>query len=110
MADTLYRSPLDEPYRPLLAQWQSWAAQHKQTEKAAWAKDKHARFCEQCSSKLGLGSANRRRHHCRACGGVFCADCSSRKLLDVAGYVHAKAQRVCDGCYDAVSLVGRLGL
>ena len=107
-ADTLYRSPLDETYRPLLAQWQSWAAQHKQTEKAVWAKDKHARFCEQCSSKLGLGSANRRRHHCRACGGVFCADCSSRKLLDVAGYVHAKAQRVCDGCFDAMTSLGSL--
>ena len=32
----------------------------------------------------------------------------SRKLLDVAGYVHAKAQRVCDGCFDAMTSLGSL--
>lgn len=36
-----------------------------------------------------------RRHHCRRCGRVFCAACSSRTAP-----VRGRSVRVCDECYD----------
>ena len=39
-----------------------------------------------------------RKHHCRACGGIFCSDCSSHKVkLETKGYT--KSVRVCDNCF-----------
>ncbi|DAZ97601.1 TPA: hypothetical protein N0F65_002220 [Lagenidium giganteum] len=35
-----------------------------------------AAACTQCSSKFGV---LRRRHHCRLCGNVFCADCTTHR-------------------------------
>eukprot|EP01062_Namystynia_karyoxenos_P052357 TRINITY_DN4187_c0_g1_i2.p1 TRINITY_DN4187_c0_g1~~TRINITY_DN4187_c0_g1_i2.p1 ORF type:complete len:464 (+),score=99.44 TRINITY_DN4187_c0_g1_i2:80-1471(+) len=40
-----------------------------------------------------------RRHHCRACGYVFCAEhCSQR--LPLAQFGYAEEQRVCPACFD----------
>ena len=40
----------------------------------------------------------RRRHHCRACGRVFCNDCSKNRIaLPTFGY--EGQERVCDGCF-----------
>ena len=43
-----------------------------------WKPDSDVKECEICLRAFTL---LRRRHHCRACGGVFCGPCSSNKLL-----------------------------
>jgi len=43
-----------------------------------WVPDKEQTKCLGCDRVFTL---TRRRHHCRACGLIFCADCSSDKCL-----------------------------
>lgn len=81
--------------------------------------DSRAAFCETiaCQKRFSLLE---RRHHCRKCGGIFCATCSSRttSLLDTSNldFIHPPrgisiAQfaspisalyiaRVCNACYE----------
>ena len=69
----------------------------------AGARKRHAHFkedssvtaCEACAKTF---SAFRRRHHCRACGGIFCNACSTKRC-DVAGQRDG-LRRVCDDCFD----------
>jgi hypothetical protein len=58
---------------------------------AAWAPDRDARDCSLCGAAFGLVT---RRHHCRACGQVVCAQCSGARAL-LGG---AKPERVCTRC------------
>lgn len=57
-----------------------------------WTGDKSSGACVLCASKFSVFS---RRHHCRNCGKIVCAKCSStsRQLA-----VSTKAVRVCDAC------------
>ena len=41
------------------------------------------------------------QHHCRKCGAVVCAGCSSKKFLLPS--ISSKPLRVCDGCYQVLS-------
>lgn len=72
-----YRSPLDEEYRPLLAQWNNFMSTRHNTTKAAFKPDKASKQCEECGRPFGRtmdprgGPQYRRRHHCRACGGKY---------------------------------------
>eukprot|EP01062_Namystynia_karyoxenos_P063950 TRINITY_DN567_c0_g3_i1.p1 TRINITY_DN567_c0_g3~~TRINITY_DN567_c0_g3_i1.p1 ORF type:complete len:2175 (+),score=474.88 TRINITY_DN567_c0_g3_i1:78-6527(+) len=45
--------------------------------RSQWQADKSLKACCQCSKSFG---AFRRRHHCRACGMLFCDNCSRRSL------------------------------
>eukprot|EP00756_Hemistasia_phaeocysticola_P012371 Hpha_TRINITY_DN15191_c3_g2::TRINITY_DN15191_c3_g2_i2::g.128344::m.128344 len=75
-AQTTPQSPPAEPAQPV-----------------KWKPDKAATVCDQCWVDFTL---LRRRHHCRACGGVFCGSCSEKKM--VVGE-STTPQRVCDECY-----------
>jgi len=58
-----------------------------------WVADEERSACVQC--ELGF-TVLRRRHHCRACGEVFCGDCSFARLcLPWAGHTPV---RTCTGC------------
>lgn len=63
-----------------------------------WTLDREATECQACEAAFGLFT---RRHHCRACGGVFCATCADdtwRQVLPpVFGYGD-DLQRVCARC------------
>jgi hypothetical protein len=65
--------------------------------------DESALTCEACSTEFTM---TKRRHHCRACGGVFCGSCCPDKSykFDTAGMKGAKqkAKRVCLECKTAL--------
>ncbi len=57
---------------------------------------KEGEVCHRCRAPFGLMT---RQHHCRACGQVFCARCSSRSCL-LPKFGIEKEVRVCDSCYE----------
>ncbi|NXM67598.1 ZFY16 protein, partial [Serilophus lunatus] len=62
-----------------------------------WVPDSEAPKCMSCQAKFTF---TKRRHHCRACGKVFCGSCCKRKCK--LQYMEKEA-RVCTGCYDDIN-------
>ncbi|NWR57343.1 ZFY16 protein, partial [Bucorvus abyssinicus] len=62
-----------------------------------WVPDSEAPNCMNCQVKFTF---TKRRHHCRACGKVFCGGCCKRKCK--LQYMEKEA-RVCNGCYDGIN-------
>lgn len=60
-----------------------------------WVKDDAAMSCMLCNNQF---TTFRRRHHCRGCGNVVCAKCSSKKVP--LSYDDNKLNRVCDKCFE----------
>lgn len=61
-----------------------------------WVPDELVVACSCCNSSFTF---LRRRHHCRACGQIFCANCSRfTKNLNCWGY--NGQVRVCESCYN----------
>ncbi|XP_043831654.1 LOW QUALITY PROTEIN: zinc finger FYVE domain-containing protein 16 [Dromiciops gliroides] len=63
----------------------------------SWIPDSEAPNCMNCQGKFTF---TKRRHHCRACGKVFCGVCCSRKCK--LQYMEKEA-RVCIVCYESIS-------
>lgn len=63
-----------------------------------WLPDSAVSMCQLCSVQF---TVTRRRHHCRACGQIFCSDCSS--YLAPLRYKSDKLGRVCQSCYESIS-------
>ena len=59
-----------------------------------WVADKDAPLCSACSAKFTLV---RRRHHCRACGRIFCAACCSYRAK--IPFLQDTKARVCHTCF-----------
>jgi hypothetical protein len=69
-----------------------------------WCLDRDAEVCFGCRDDFSLFV---RKHHCRSCGGVFCASCSRfQKILPLLGY--DTPTRVCGFCYHDESLESNL--
>ncbi|PWV20827.1 hypothetical protein C3747_4g779 [Trypanosoma cruzi] len=64
-----------------------------------WKSDSSVQKCEICEVKFNLGC---RRHHCRYCGGIFCASCSSFFVKLQKLHVN-KRRRVCHKCFEFLS-------
>ncbi|KPJ17228.1 Lateral signaling target protein 2-like [Papilio machaon] len=62
-----------------------------------WVPDIAAPACMRCAAHF---TAFRRRHHCRNCGKVFCASCSSNSI-PLPRYGQMKPVRVCEECYQS---------
>ncbi|XP_033335667.2 hepatocyte growth factor regulated tyrosine kinase substrate [Megalopta genalis] len=58
-----------------------------------------ANVCHRCRVSFGLIL---RKHHCRACGQVFCDQCSS-KASTLPKFGIEKEVRVCEACYEQVN-------
>lgn len=59
-----------------------------------WVPDEDAKACKDCGLRFQI---TRRRHHCRACGNVFCNDCSKNRM-PLPDFGYAGEERVCDEC------------
>ncbi|XP_069088772.1 zinc finger FYVE domain-containing protein 9 [Pleurodeles waltl] len=62
-----------------------------------WVPDSKASNCMKCEAKFTF---TKRRHHCRACGKVFCATCCSLKCQLL--YMDKKEARVCVICHSVL--------
>ena len=65
--------------------------------KEHWARDADVTNCHGCDSKFTFSL---RKHHCRACGDIFCDACSWRRILlpTIAAMRKGKKERVCANC------------
>ncbi|EEY60881.1 uncharacterized protein PITG_13634 [Phytophthora infestans T30-4] len=58
--------------------------------------------CESCREDIG-SLLSKGRHHCRNCGGSFCANCTTRTIIvPYQAYLTRGELRVCDGCYHRI--------
>ncbi|XP_071232928.1 zinc finger FYVE domain-containing protein 9-like isoform X1 [Salvelinus alpinus] len=62
-----------------------------------WVPDSQAPVCMKCEVRFTF---TKRRHHCRACGKVFCAACCSLRSRLI--YMDRKEARVCITCHSAL--------
>ncbi|XP_050442750.1 myotubularin-related protein 3 [Adelges cooleyi] len=65
------------------------------TQPTLWVPDHAVTQCMSCDNKFWLG---RRKHHCRSCGKIFCADCS-RNLVPLPAEQLYEPVRVCEPCF-----------
>ncbi|KAH9257048.1 hypothetical protein BASA81_004869 [Batrachochytrium salamandrivorans] len=61
-----------------------------------WVPDREAPSCQTCENKFTFFN---RKHHCRHCGHVVCADCSAYRFVLPNLGNSTKPQRVCQECY-----------
>jgi hypothetical protein len=73
---------------------------HKPIKVSKWMPDDAAEGCRRCKRAFGLF---RRRHHCRYCGDLVCADESRAKVVLATG---AAPVRACDRCLRRI--IGRI--
>uniref|UniRef100_A0A4W4ESG0 FYVE-type domain-containing protein n=1 Tax=Electrophorus electricus TaxID=8005 RepID=A0A4W4ESG0_ELEEL len=73
---------------------QSLQIKQSQSLTRKWAEDHEVQNCMACGKGF---SVTIRKHHCRHCGNIFCAECSSRNALTPSS---KKAVRVCEPCYE----------
>ncbi|KAK6020466.1 FYVE zinc finger, partial [Ostertagia ostertagi] len=55
--------------------------------------------CFRCRSEFSLFN---RKHHCRACGQIFCDRCSTKEI-PLPQFGIEKEVRVCDACFEKIS-------
>uniref|UniRef100_A0A672YQM8 Zinc finger FYVE domain-containing protein 16-like n=1 Tax=Sphaeramia orbicularis TaxID=375764 RepID=A0A672YQM8_9TELE len=92
-AQTL-REPPGESASPV--DWKREGAEELGTRQPAWVPDSEAPNCMNCYQRFTF---TKRRHHCRACGKVYCAVCCNRKCK--LKYLEKEA-RVCVVCFDTI--------
>ncbi|XP_050311244.1 myotubularin-related protein 4 isoform X2 [Anthonomus grandis grandis] len=71
-----------------------------------WVPDHAVSRCTGCGTEFWLG---RRRHHCRKCGRIFCADCSEHATPLPSEQLYNPV-RVCTGCYTELKRPAPFGM
>uniref|UniRef100_A0A665XAN8 Early endosome antigen 1 n=1 Tax=Echeneis naucrates TaxID=173247 RepID=A0A665XAN8_ECHNA len=73
---------------------QSLQIKQSQTLTRKWAEDHEVQNCMACGKGF---SVTVRKHHCRHCGNIFCAECSAKNALTPSS---KKPVRVCETCFE----------
>uniref|UniRef100_A0A667ZMZ3 Early endosome antigen 1 n=1 Tax=Myripristis murdjan TaxID=586833 RepID=A0A667ZMZ3_9TELE len=73
---------------------QSLQIKQSQSLTRKWAEDHEVQNCMACGKGF---SVTVRKHHCRHCGNIFCAECSSKNALTPSS---KKPVRVCETCFE----------
>ncbi|XP_044029675.1 LOW QUALITY PROTEIN: zinc finger FYVE domain-containing protein 16 [Siniperca chuatsi] len=76
--------------------WKREGVEELGSRQPAWVPDSEAPNCMNCYQRFTF---TKRRHHCRACGKVYCAVCCNRKCK--LRYLEKEA-RVCVICFDTI--------
>ena len=96
--------PIDEELVRVEQEWSQLSEDDKKLGSIApeWVNDDQAPACMKCTNRFSI---TRRRHHCRACGKVYCATCCWQK----AKLIHDdnKEDRTCNDCVKTMNR-GRL--
>ncbi|CAG5867804.1 unnamed protein product, partial [Menidia menidia] len=79
--------------------WRRDGEEELGSRQPAWVPDAEAPNCMNCYQKFTF---TKRRHHCRACGKVYCTVCCNKKSR--LKYMEREA-RVCVLCFDAIQKV-----
>lgn len=75
----------------------SWeAVEEQEVTPTLWVPDHAVSHCMGCHNQFWLG---RRKHHCRSCGKIFCADCSENTVALPEEQLYEPV-RVCATCYN----------
>nr|XP_046230397.1 zinc finger FYVE domain-containing protein 16 isoform X2 [Scatophagus argus] len=77
--------------------WKREGVEELGSRQPAWVPDSEAPNCMNCYQRFTF---TKRRHHCRACGKVYCAVCCNRKSK--LKYLEKEA-RVCVVCFDTIN-------
>ncbi|XP_063219429.1 myotubularin-related protein 4 isoform X2 [Bacillus rossius redtenbacheri] len=77
----------------------SWeAVEERDACPTLWVPDHAVSRCMGCDTEFWLG---RRKHHCRNCGKIFCADCSENEVPLPREQLYHPV-RVCCSCYSVI--------
>uniref|UniRef100_A0A7N8XQX7 Zinc finger, FYVE domain containing 16 n=1 Tax=Mastacembelus armatus TaxID=205130 RepID=A0A7N8XQX7_9TELE len=76
--------------------WKREGVEELGSRQPAWVPDSEAPNCMKCYQRFTF---TKRRHHCRACGKVYCAVCCNRRCK--LKYLEKEA-RVCLICFDSI--------
>ncbi|KAB2065263.1 hypothetical protein ES319_A09G079000v1 [Gossypium barbadense] len=85
----------------LVKSWLPWRSEPDNVSRDFWMPDHICRVCYECDSQFTLFN---RRHHCRLCGRVFCAKCTTNSVpapLDDFSILQEEREqlRVCNYCF-----------
>ncbi|KAG6727444.1 hypothetical protein I3843_02G114100 [Carya illinoinensis] len=86
----------------IVKSWIPWRSEPANVSRDFWMPDHSCRVCYECDSQFTVFN---RRHHCRHCGRVFCARCTSNSVPVPSGVDPTTAQeereriRVCNYCF-----------
>lgn len=80
----------------LLKSWMPWRSEPAHVSRDFWMPDQSCRVCYECDSQFTLFN---RRHHCRLCGRIFCAKCTSNWLPIEPSEEDWDRIRVCNYCF-----------
>ena len=96
---TISAMSVDEELIRVEQEWSRLTEDEKQLGSIApeWISDELAPVCMKCSMKFSI---TRRRHHCRACGKVFCSTCCSQKVKLI--HDDNKEDRACNDCIKTI--------
>lgn len=92
--------PVDEELIRVEQEWSKLTEEEKRLGSIApeWVSDDLAPACMKCAAKFSM---TRRRHHCRACGKVFCSTCCWQKVKLI--HDDSKEDRACNDCVRTIN-------
>lgn len=85
----------------LFKSWVPWRSEPSHVSRDFWMPDQSCRVCYECDSQFTLFN---RRHHCRLCGRIFCAKCTSNRVPTTPNELKTSLEdwdkiRVCNYCF-----------